>query len=152
MIPNSEQVKAIAGKIYKRLERYFQQPIGEHAKEILTHNISSELTEALSQQPTEKDLQLQISDWQDETFPNATVRSTFAHLVREILELEMVLGGSVEQASEELADCQHLLFGIASKLGINLMDATAKKFEVNKKRKWGQPDENGVVEHIKEDK
>ena len=54
MTPNSEQVKAIAERIYQRLERYFQQPIGEHAKEILTHNISSELTEALSAQPTEE--------------------------------------------------------------------------------------------------
>jgi NTP pyrophosphatase (non-canonical NTP hydrolase) len=95
-------------------------------------------------------LQLEIGDWQDATFTEATALSKMSHLAKEVIELNRVLkeGDSME-ILDELADCQHLLFGIASKCGINLYAGTVAKFEVNKNRKWGEPDENGVVEHLK---
>jgi hypothetical protein len=46
------------------------------------------------------------------------------------------------------------LYGSAYVFGMNLDDinlAISKKMDVNEKRKWGEPDENGVVRHIKED-
>jgi NTP pyrophosphatase (non-canonical NTP hydrolase) len=103
-------------------------------------------------------LQLEIGNWQDKTSPKADALSKMSHLAKEIIELNNALLGTSrmfptntrEGIAEELADCQHLLFGIASKCGINLYDATRRKFDINKKRKWGKPDKNGVVEHIKE--
>ena len=94
-------------------------------------------------------LQIEILYWQEATFPNADEFSTFHHLVKEIVELGKALEDDVN-IEGELADCQHLLFGIASKCGVNLYEATKKKFAVNKKRKWGVPDKNGVVEHIQQ--
>jgi len=46
-----------------------------------------------------------------------------------------------------------LLLDIAAQEQIDISDllrASYEKLEVNKKRKWSEPDENGVVEHIKE--
>ena len=93
-------------------------------------------------------LQLEIGDWQDATFPKSTALSTLSHLAKEVLELNYAMLAG-EPVAEELADCQHLLFGIANKCGLNLYEETIKKFEINKKRKWGKPDADGVVEHIR---
>jgi Protein of unknown function (DUF550) len=94
-------------------------------------------------------LQIEIGDWQDATFPNADAFSKFHHLVKEIKELSDALEApDPSKITGELADCQHLLFGIASKCRVNLYEATRAKFAVNKTRKWGKPDENGVVEHV----
>ena len=52
----------------------------------------------------------------------------------------------------EIADCFMLLLDSAHHVGIThneILQATKEKLEINKKRKWGNPDENGVVEHIK---
>jgi NTP pyrophosphatase (non-canonical NTP hydrolase) len=40
----------------------------------------------------------------------------------------------------------------AEQLGGDLIDAAWKKFEINKTRKWGEPDAQGVQEHVDEDK
>jgi len=94
-------------------------------------------------------LQLEIGDWQDATFTEATALSKMSHLAKEVIELNKALrNGDEIEIAEELADCQHLLFGIASKCGMNLHAATIEKFDVNKGRNWGKPDENGVVEHL----
>lgn len=53
----------------------------------------------------------------------------------------------------EFADCFMLLLDAVTHSGINaalLLEATNRKLEINKDRKWGKPDENGVVEHIGE--
>ncbi len=92
-------------------------------------------------------LQLKIDDWQEKTFPHATALSKMSHLTKEIIELNKSLINR-DGIGSELADCQHLLFGIASKCGLNLEEETRKKFEINKQRRWGKPDKNGVVEHI----
>jgi NTP pyrophosphatase (non-canonical NTP hydrolase) len=99
------------------------------------------------------DLQLEIGEWQDATFAGANALSKMSHLCKEVLELNKALLAfdheeAIEDVESELADCQHLLFGIACKTGTNLYLATKAKFAINKKRKWGKPDENGVVEHL----
>jgi len=100
-------------------------------------------------------LQLEIADWQDKTFPEANALSKMSHLAKEVIELNKALLHDTEMIhkedliADELADCQHLLFGIASKCGISQYGITRNKFEINKKRIWGKPDSNGVVEHIK---
>ena len=52
---------------------------------------------------------------------------------------------------EEYADCLLLLIDahrIAGGNATTLLEAAFKKLEKNKKRKWGEPDENGAVQHI----
>jgi len=51
----------------------------------------------------------------------------------------------------EFADCFMLLIAAAKMEGMSgndLILITRLKLALNKKRKWGKPDENGVVEHI----
>ncbi len=71
-----------------------------------------------------------------------------AHLEKEILELKADLNDH-----SEWADCLLLLLDAARRAGVDadqLILAAFKKLEVNKTRKWGKPDENGVIQHIKE--
>jgi hypothetical protein len=52
----------------------------------------------------------------------------------------------------EFADCFLLLFGCAAADGMTFADicqAIDDKMVINRKRNWGKPDENGVVNHIK---
>lgn len=52
----------------------------------------------------------------------------------------------------EFADCFMLLLDAAKHMEISadvLMFFTRQKLEINKNRKWGKPDANGVVEHVK---
>jgi NTP pyrophosphatase (non-canonical NTP hydrolase) len=56
------------------------------------------------------------------------------------------------KAALEFADCFMLILDAASHFGLSasdLLQVTKIKLEINKDRKWGKPDENGVVEHIK---
>jgi len=99
-------------------------------------------------------LQGEVATWQAETFPEATVESKIKHLEKEIFELDCAraeeLEGRIPATSvlEEAADCAMLLFGIAALEGGNLLGEVQKKLEINRGRKWGEPDEDGVVEHI----
>jgi len=100
---------------------------------------------------TEKQFK-EITEWQDKTFPNSTALSKVAHLKQEVLELESDLKTDSDHLTTEWADCAILLFGAAKCAGMNYSDclnAIQDKFEVNKLRTWGKPDENGVVNHIK---
>jgi NTP pyrophosphatase (non-canonical NTP hydrolase) len=88
-------------------------------------------------------LQQAINTWQSKTFPNGSAHSMLSHLCEEILELSEIMKDNnddpnrLQKISKELADCQHLLFGIASKFNINLYTSTVFKFEENKKKKMG---------------
>ena len=93
----------------------------------------------------------EISAWQKETFGKATPSSKLFHLIDEIKELhdEIIMEG--ENKRHEFADCFFLIFGAAAADGMTYDDickAIQEKFEINKARKWGKPDNNGVVKHI----
>jgi len=95
----------------------------------------------------------EISAWQKETFGQATPLSKLAHLAQEIPELSYDLVNNKPERRLEFADCFFLLFGCAAADGMtyqDICDAIQEKFEINKARKWGKPDENGVVNHIKQ--
>jgi hypothetical protein len=54
----------------------------------------------------------------------------------------------------EYADCLILLLDAYRMNGgraDDLIETCYKKLEINRKRKWGKPDTNGVVEHIREE-
>lgn len=93
-----------------------------------------------------------ITTWQSQTFPAATVQSKLAHLKEEI---EEVLNGikNGETVAHEFADCILLLYGAAEKSGMSYMDikrALWQKMSININRKWGSPDEKGIVRHIED--
>lgn len=72
---------------------------------------------------------------------------------QEIEELIIDLKNNNPNKRHEYADCFFLLYGSANADGMTYEDicfAIQEKFEINKARKWGKPDENGVVNHIKE--
>lgn len=98
-------------------------------------------------------LAYEAGEWSDETFGKSYGRgpeACIAHLKKEILELE-----KEPYDREEFADCMLLLMDAYRRAGGNIEDlfiATREKLEICKKRKWGKPDENGVVEHVDEEK
>ena len=96
-------------------------------------------------------LQLTIGDWARRTFPNQDESSIIAHLKKEVLELEATIPDkTLERSANETADCAILLFGFADLVGFDLLGEVIKKHEINKTRTWGEPDANGVIEHIPE--
>lgn len=99
-----------------------------------------------------KDQFTQITDWQDKTFPNSTALSKIAHLKQEVQELESDIRSDNKDRRLEYADCFILLFGAAKCDGMGYYDIIAcinEKMAINAQRRWGSPDENGVVNHIK---
>lgn len=97
-----------------------------------------------------------IRTWQKKTFGKATAISKLHHLREELGELHMELvnpNQCPEDVEPEYADCFLLLIGSAAEYGMNLDDINriiSEKMDVNESRTWGEPDENGVVRHIKE--
>ena len=51
--------------------------------------------------------------------------------------------------AEEMADVFLLLIHLADGEGVNLLEAGAAKLKKNQARKWGKPDSEGVVEHVR---
>lgn len=95
----------------------------------------------------------EITAWQKETFGQATSISKIHHLKDELIELQADLYLNNPDRRLEFADCFFLLFGSAAADGMTYQDivnAIQEKFEINKARKWGKPDANGVVNHIKD--
>jgi NTP pyrophosphatase (non-canonical NTP hydrolase) len=94
----------------------------------------------------------QITEWQKQTFGSATALSKIAHLLEECNELISDLEKDSPDKRLEFADCFILLFGAAAADGMDFEDickAIHDKMEINYKRKWGKPKENGVINHIK---
>lgn len=92
-----------------------------------------------------------VRRWQHKTFPKATAKSATHHLSREARELllDMEHEKSLEDVASELADVIILSVGIADQLGVDIERIVGEKLEINKKRVWGKPDSQGVVEHVR---
>ena len=87
-----------------------------------------------------------IGEFTDKTFGHSTVESKMTHL-RE--ELDEVIADPQDEL--EWADCMILLLDAARRQGFSMDDlqqAINKKMTINRARKWGNADENGVVKHI----
>jgi phosphoribosyl-ATP pyrophosphohydrolase len=93
----------------------------------------------------------EIAGWARQTFDKA---DSVAHCYKLLEEASETLKAYQENDPEKLteaADCIICLIAIVEKSGNSLHDliyAIQAKFEKNKVRTWGQPDENGVVKHI----
>lgn len=104
----------------------------------------------------------EISAWSDKTFGDGQRNPAIAyHLKKEVDELihalEQDQGNPTKEGMTkvcfEFADCFMLLLDSAKHFGLtagNLLWYTEEKLRINKHRKWGKPDENGVIEHIEE--
>lgn len=95
----------------------------------------------------------EITKWQNETFGQATALSKIAHLAEELQELVDDLKSNSENRRLEFADCFILLFGAAASDGMSydkILEAVEEKMFINYQRKWGKPNENGVVNHVKD--
>ena len=93
-------------------------------------------------------LQREVSRWGNQQFGQATPHSTVSHLVKEVQEL---LDDPYD--SIEYADCLTLLLHAAHRAGINIesiIDVAWDKLDINRHREWGEPDEDGVVEHVRD--
>lgn len=93
----------------------------------------------------------EITQWQKETFGSATAMSKMNHLIEEIVELQDDLLVNAKDRRLEFADCFLLLFGCAAADGMSYDDICScidEKMEINRKRTWGKPQENGVIKHI----
>lgn len=86
----------------------------------------------------------EINRWQDTVFTRATPVSAAAHLKKEAQEL-----WEDPYDEEEIADIFILLAGVAHLAGVDLEAAVEKKMKINRERTWGEPDAEGVVEHIR---
>lgn len=92
-----------------------------------------------------EDLLAEVVEWGEETFPTVNTRAKIEHLSREVEELRQH-----PTAAEEIADIMMITAHIAADSGIDLKEAIADKFEIVKAREWEEPDEDGVVEHTRE--
>jgi len=111
-----------------------------------------------------------VSEWSDSKFgkENRTL-PIIHHLKKEVkelieaieeaesLEVDCIIDveyyyEQVEKAKIEFVDCFMLLIDGIKHFGISeeeLFKLSRIKFDINRNRKWGKPDKNGVVEHIK---
>lgn len=97
-----------------------------------------------------------IGNWSVRTFGEGLrIQPHIEHIRKELRELEIAneSGAWITEPAieDELADVQILLFGLAHRLGVNLEEAVATKHKENLTRKWGSPDKDGVIEHIRDE-
>jgi len=95
-------------------------------------------------------LQIEVSRWGGQQFGiTDNPRSTIAHLRKEVGELL-----DEPYDSDEYADCLTLLLHAAHIAGISvetIIDVSWEKLDINRHRDWGEPDADGVVEHVRND-
>lgn len=94
-----------------------------------------------------EDLIEDVLNWQRATFTQRSAHSITAHLLKEAKELH-----ANPNDDEEWADVLLLAFALCDdgERRRDLAREVRRKLEVNKLRKWGEPDADGVIQHIKE--
>jgi hypothetical protein len=111
--------------------------------------------------------QHQVTTWTGVVFPNATQESRLNHLKAEFRELqneiididfarkcgwdEAFISRRRAEIGNELADMFLLMLGLAQGENISLGECIVTKFLINQNRKWGEPNAEGFVEHIKDE-
>lgn len=92
--------------------------------------------------------QLEAHRWADSVFGELRPpEGAVAHLQKEVKEL-----AEHPYDDMEYADCLMLILDAASNAGIgadDLLNTAWEKLAINRAREWGEPDENGVVEHVR---
>jgi len=149
-------------------EFYYRSEVLEAMNKFATLH-AQRLAEKMVEEDDLQKLMNDISEWSDKTFGNGQRNPAIIyHLKKEVDELIAAIEKTNTLGSDpsvgvgefgrqrtvtrvEYADCLMLLLDSAHHFGISakeLLSVTRGKLEINKVRKWGKPDENGVVEHI----
>jgi hypothetical protein len=82
------------------------------------------------------------SQWADETFATQTIDGVIAHLKREAQEI--IDAQTVPDVISESVDVLMLAINLCHKTGFDFLKHVWRKFEINKARKWGKRDSEGV--------
>lgn len=82
--------------------------------------------------------------WGDATFPHETLRSLAIHIRKEAREL-----WRNPTDPHEIADVLMLTFALAHMAGVDPVAALREKLAICKAREWGEPDADGVTEHVR---
>lgn len=101
-----------------------------------------------------KQLFKEVTDWQEATFKTIDMLGLVNHLADEVEELKTDVINRSPYRRLEFANCFILLMGAAKADGMSYEDicnAIKDKLEINKQRTWGEPDSNGVINHLKEE-
>lgn len=98
----------------------------------------------------------EIRAWQAETFTQPSLSGAVAHLSKEMAEIEAALGGAGTHEgrahmAEELGDGVFLILQAMTILGADPATVLEHKLAKNKARRWGKPDADGVVEHVRDE-
>lgn len=114
------------------------------------------------------EFQEEVGIWGNETFnptgaidPGDFFEGRINHLEKEIKELKIAFlepyawteynkNKKNQEIKEEIVDCYLLVLHLVHLRGFDLLDEARKKMEINRGRKWGPPDKNGVIEHTEE--
>lgn len=125
---------------------------------------------------TMDDVQADIHDWAERTFRHNAV-GIAAHLLAEATELYLAAGGDPNEAyeivavelrrdkyamtsdeyartegvREETADVSILALTMAGFQGFSASQAVEGKMARNKARRWGEPNQHGFTEHVREE-
>ncbi len=94
-------------------------------------------------------LQAEIGAWAEATFKDRPPIGVVKHLRREVEELAMALIAG-ESTEEETADILILALNHAHLHGFSALAAVQAKMAKNRARRWGPPDSEGVMEHVRE--
>lgn len=109
------------------------------------------------------EFQQEVGEWGDKTFNSKRdynkqdcTYGIYNHFVKEVKELKLAIKHSFScdeppqrTIEEETADCFILLLHLSFWYGFDLLKAARNKMEINRKRTWGEPDKDGVIEHVK---
>lgn len=104
-----------------------------------------------------QNLMIEISTWSSQQFPTLEgtrgIIAKLSHLKEEVTELQVAVdNGDKKEINDEIADCFMLLFDAAHDLKItenDIIKFSRAKLGINKDRKWSNPDNNGLIHHIK---
>lgn len=91
-------------------------------------------------------LQFDLTEWANSIFTQSTLSSRLNHLRSELEEVE-----KDPKDILEWADVLTLYMNAAANEGFKMTEiliAVEDKFEINRNRQWGKPNELGYVEHI----
>jgi NTP pyrophosphatase (non-canonical NTP hydrolase) len=93
-------------------------------------------------------LQRDIAAWARETFPNQTDERIMAHLHEELRELDLgVATLNTTEIHDGVADCLILLLCLASRHGVDTVDAVRRKHAMNTHRTWRFDPRKGYDKH-----
>lgn len=108
-----------------------------------------------------REIQTNIGDWAVEKIKGATWHGNLQHLRNEIVELEVELQqwsnlGLLndefflvkDRLRKEMADIVILIAHLARLTDVDLTEAILDKMEINYKRQWSSPDQDGVIHHV----